>query len=853
MPVPPLPEGISARLREAIDPRTGRCKHHPNVQLCELIQNGSRWAVRRKICYKCGSRNGSSGGKHHRPGIAVKHPDAELQAERRGQRRASSAEPAGGRRRSGSGSALAGSSSRDLTRSRGHSASRRNMSNMSSACLERSNHRMMRSMHNIGGGGTGGNINRSGSGGGDDDGPLPRRTASQSMHDITAGTDFSRPSGTDAGAPSRHHSSTSSFHGRALEFTSKAMAESGGAIVVHPSPLAEPAVHESALAEETEAEFDESDPVIMVPLIVGDGGAEMPPPPPRTAEELERHKERLELRRAHIRREREERRKRRTSATNKVTSVRSGEGRSSRASGESSGPSDPREERGGNKSGRRRSASKSQDPPGTPDPAPRRTTARSTPTALVKRERSGRTARALSRSAPSSEPPDFPITGGVVPSSAAMALLLGGSAGKDDGEKDEDRPARRKSEAARGEGRAGSGAKRAQKKGSTRRSSKTRADKTDKTSPHVGFDDDGNGSVESETSSISSASAKLYEPPRSRSAGRNAMHGVELSSTGVPKTLTVDRSRSMSRSRSRLKARDADGAGGAGGRRSKSVTPAAVSARGTSADRRKSLSSRAGRSDAKSRSTSFREIKKRSGEKKVSVVESTAGSGGRDRSRDKGSATRADRSSSRGRNKRAQSFHAGARSTSVRSRGARSEGVGKSAAVKKSSSSSRATGGTQPESLSSDEYLRRNKSRDGGDNGRADEPEPVVIRKKRAHRKSAARSSARDDGHRPECDATAASEYTKPMTTVAVSEDERSRCSSVSSNSSAEESYYSYAATEDDDGRTTDEDFNRTMKSADVRDRAARAIRVAKSGAKVTKGAFDLKGKGRKWQSALFM
>ena len=318
MPVPPLPEGISARLREAIDPRTGRCKHHPNVQLCELIQNGSRWAVRRKICYKCGSRNGSSGGKHHRPGIAVKHPDAELQAERRGQRRASSAEPAGGRRRSGSGSALAGSSSRDLTRSRGHSASRRNMSNMSSACLERSNHRMMRSMHNIGGGGTGGNINRSGSGGGDD-GPLPRRTASQSMHDITAGTDFSRPSATDAGAPSRHHSSTSSFHGRALEFTSKAMAESGGAIVVHPSPLAEPAVHEAALAEETAAEFDESDPVIMVPLIVGDGGAEMPPPPPRTAEELERHKERLELRRAHIRREREERRKRRTSATNKVT------------------------------------------------------------------------------------------------------------------------------------------------------------------------------------------------------------------------------------------------------------------------------------------------------------------------------------------------------------------------------------------------------------------------------------------------------------------------------------------------------------------------------------------------------
>ncbi|EJK55659.1 hypothetical protein THAOC_24585, partial [Thalassiosira oceanica] len=93
-------------------------------------------------------------------------------------------------------------------------------------------------------------------------------------------------------------------------------------------------------------------------------------------------------------------------------------------------------------------------------------------------------------------------------------------------------------------------------------------------------------------------------------------------------------------------------------------------------------------------------------------------------SRDKGDRRPSSgRSSSRGRNKRTQSFHAGTRSTSVRSRGARSEGGGKAqaaaaaAAVKKSSSSSRHTSGTQPESLSSDEYLRRNRSRDERDDG----------------------------------------------------------------------------------------------------------------------------------------
>ncbi|KAL3801590.1 hypothetical protein ACHAWO_001395 [Cyclotella atomus] len=66
---PPLPETLSSRLLSTIDPSTGLCRHHPTVKLCELIQNNSRWVVRRKICYKCGT---SAKGKFHRPGVSVK-------------------------------------------------------------------------------------------------------------------------------------------------------------------------------------------------------------------------------------------------------------------------------------------------------------------------------------------------------------------------------------------------------------------------------------------------------------------------------------------------------------------------------------------------------------------------------------------------------------------------------------------------------------------------------------------------------------------------------------------------------------------------------------------------------------
>eukprot|EP00984_Skeletonema_dohrnii_P023342 scaffold12429_cov113-Skeletonema_dohrnii-CCMP3373.AAC.2 len=73
---PPLPQSLSARLQSSMNPLTGQCKFHPTVQLCELVQNKTRWVVRRKICYKCGSRP-KGAGKHHMPGRCVSHVSRE--------------------------------------------------------------------------------------------------------------------------------------------------------------------------------------------------------------------------------------------------------------------------------------------------------------------------------------------------------------------------------------------------------------------------------------------------------------------------------------------------------------------------------------------------------------------------------------------------------------------------------------------------------------------------------------------------------------------------------------------------------------------------------------------------------
>ncbi|KAL3776645.1 hypothetical protein ACHAW5_010664 [Stephanodiscus triporus] len=69
-PPPPLPPSLSVRLLSTIDPITGNCRHHPTIKLCELVQGGTRWVVRRKVCYRCGSRapvvEGAAGGSEDR-------------------------------------------------------------------------------------------------------------------------------------------------------------------------------------------------------------------------------------------------------------------------------------------------------------------------------------------------------------------------------------------------------------------------------------------------------------------------------------------------------------------------------------------------------------------------------------------------------------------------------------------------------------------------------------------------------------------------------------------------------------------------------------------------------------------
>jgi hypothetical protein len=71
---PPLPTGISARLQSTIDPLTGYCKHHPKVQICQLVDDDTRWVMRRKVCVKCGSRTPVGGYDKRVPGKAVTNP-----------------------------------------------------------------------------------------------------------------------------------------------------------------------------------------------------------------------------------------------------------------------------------------------------------------------------------------------------------------------------------------------------------------------------------------------------------------------------------------------------------------------------------------------------------------------------------------------------------------------------------------------------------------------------------------------------------------------------------------------------------------------------------------------------------
>jgi len=300
---PPLPEGLSSRLRSTIDPLTGKCKHHPAVQLYELVENNTRWVVRRKICYKCGSRS-QGDGTRHRPGVAVANPGRE----REGSASRPESSAAKGRSRSESVDRAG-----RANRGRSHSVSRPRLLDHGNGVLAASNQRLEMSgrgrtsarhhhhEHEGGGGRARSSGRRSSS---RDVGGGGRR----SSHNRSYTSNVLRDHGDDAASAPK----TSSFHGRALEFSQKNLEESHPPPVTEVVPTRPPPPPPPAVAtpvEDIPEEFDESDPVIIVPVVIDPKKNFMPPPPPRTIEEMERHQERIEMRRAHIRRDREERRK----------------------------------------------------------------------------------------------------------------------------------------------------------------------------------------------------------------------------------------------------------------------------------------------------------------------------------------------------------------------------------------------------------------------------------------------------------------------------------------------------------------------------------------------------------------
>lgn len=371
---PPLPTSLSTRLQSTINPTTGACKHHPAVQLCELVQNKTRWVVRRKLCYKCGVRAPALPGRHM-PGIAVKNPNNAARTpagmeigsgekDKRGRSRSASKDKTSGkaeRHRSESRESRGKSSSNNRSRSKSNSNNVRSSRGKSVAAITRtaSNPALMASSHRLEASGR----RRRGS----QSHTMSRQTLNH-VHDSGGDphTPTNRPLAimpaptteivTAAPTSSSNRRASSRFETRALEFTSKVMDTTPGMTPHtshhhHPVPSSAPAAtapygqnhgalvphtvnaHRSSPAGTTgnynygpptiphldehhqthpksdvpnniklgasSTDFGESDPIITIQL--GDDG-KMPPPPPRTVDELERHQERLEMRRAHIRR-----------------------------------------------------------------------------------------------------------------------------------------------------------------------------------------------------------------------------------------------------------------------------------------------------------------------------------------------------------------------------------------------------------------------------------------------------------------------------------------------------------------------------------------------------------------------
>ncbi|KAL9187776.1 hypothetical protein ACHAXT_006154 [Thalassiosira profunda] len=855
---PPLPSTLSSRLRSSLDPTTGCCRHHPAVQLCELVQGGSRWVVRRKICYKCGARPKGGAGRHNRPGVSVANPHAKKEGNDKREGRRSRSVSVDRPGRSGRGAEADG-------RERRRSASHDRHGRRRSRSVDPRNNPLAASSHRLEAAGRGRRSSRELTKEGGKTERNPGRSRSRSNDAPEAGPEGKEKPrrGKDRRASKTRGSGGGSLHSRALEYTMKALEETADCRDPHLHAIANkprneqapesqalvPAPPQEIIQAEEDGNFDESDPVIAIPALTfgEDGTPNLPPPPPRTSEEMERHRERLEMRRAHIRREREERRRRRASEKANVAAI----------PGVPLQAAEPKHA----KQGKRQSA-----------PA-----ANLMPSAAAlggdhKKERTAKRHSAL-------------------PSAAAMALLEGGTPAKiqDNGEAEPStavaaldatlaRKSERKLQASD------------RRKSQSRRNRARSHDKVDKAC------DDG-----TETSELSFGTAKLWSPKtvgggRGRMGGEHVRRHPELEGVALPAApldedvpltppvdITVDRSRSASRSRQ-------SGEDPPSGR-----TPSGRERTKTDPEQGRRASSRAlvareptkepKKERPKRRESSLALVQKANAaadqarhkaEARAPANESSkstrrsAGRPAKDKTFHKSmptlaasSARSSRRGSARGRvwdsngnEVESKQVRTASRSVGNRSR-ARSEGGGGRAAPSKSASKqptkdrplgrkfaaapspahskdgrSRGTRSTHPESSSSDEWRSPSS------------PAPMVIRKARAAKKRPSLHLAElEDGTYAE----------KPFANISFhsgkeSGDERSRTSSISAGSTVadETTVREY----DDDGEEVGRGRSRS--------RAMDAFKGVQGGAKKlgtrSKSALGgWKGARRKWQSALFV
>jgi len=331
---------------------------------------------------------------------------------------------------------------------------------------------------------------------------------SKSMTAIESDEKAKTNSKTDVTAHSKENKI--SYRDRALEFTQRAIEDSGEkghhhAIV--PIEKTEPGVHQGDTDD-----FDESDPIIMIPTIHLDDTT-LPPPPPRSSEEMEVHERRQELRRNQIRHQRRERSKSRDNLVKQLTEEKK------------------------SRSPRRISNLKKTDNEDTViDP----------PTELRKSRRDG---NKQSASTPRKRP-DSPTPVSTAPVHPSLAVL---TALENHRQKVEDEEPEISPVSAVGKHR----------RRQSRKSSQDHRDKLVKIHNSADVVKDGPGEnadqdVASETSSISTASAKHYqlqpEPTNELRSRHPELKGVVSDPHKFPPVnVTLDRARSRSSSRPRMK------------------------------------------------------------------------------------------------------------------------------------------------------------------------------------------------------------------------------------------------------------------------------------------------------------